>query len=287
MNRHFLRLAVIGLTSFASQAGADGLIYRLPADGAWVRYQLSEEGYATITFPPGANVPPWLKKAQELPVKVAGFLSLRSVGQRDLDGERCRWIEMEFRAELVGKRPNPATGELQEKKGKRHIILKMLVPEEYLSAGADPMAHVRKLYFKDGEKEPELVEDEKAKQYQLDRFRPVFPAPARKVDRSQKQRVETPNDEIGTLECEKHVFDSKYEGPLTGGRRGWWSWHGKHEVCLHEKVPFGVVSLKLAGESHEWSGDKERSPGGAVKSTKEMVVAEVGARAKSELPECD
>ena len=57
LNCHFLWLVVIALTSFASQVHADGLVYRLPADGAWVRYKLSEQGYVTITFPADANVP--------------------------------------------------------------------------------------------------------------------------------------------------------------------------------------------------------------------------------------
>lgn len=284
LNSHFLWLAVIALASSASHVHADGLVYRLPADGAWVRYKLSEQGDATITFPTDANVPPGLKNAQKLPVKSSGSLVMRSVGQHDLDGERCRWIELEFDVDIVGELPNPATGDLQEKKQNRHIILKMLIPEKYLCAGADPMAHVRKLYFKDGENEPELVDDEKDKQYQLDRFRPIFPAPAR-VDKPQKQRIDTLDDEIGSLECEKHTFDSSYEGPLARGRRGWWSWRGKHEVCLHEKIPFGVVSLKFTGESHEWSGDKERSPRATVNSTKEMVVAQFGVAAKSALPE--
>ena len=284
MVRQFLLLVVISITPSASHVLADGLVYRLPDDGAWVRYELSEKGYVTITFPLDVTAPPGLKNAQKMPFKSTGYLVLRSVGQHDLEGERCRWIELESRVEILGKFPNPATGALQEKKENRHIILKMLIPEKYLSDGADPLAHVRKLYFKDGEKTPELVDEEQAKQYQIDRVRPVFPAPAEKVDKPQKQRVDTPGDEIGTLECEKRTFESKYEGPLARGRRGWWSWQGKHAVCLHEKIPFGVALLRFAGESHEWSGDKERSPRATVKSTKEMVVAEIGVGAKSELP---
>ncbi|MHB8902430.1 MAG: hypothetical protein ACYC6Y_27025 [Thermoguttaceae bacterium] len=46
-----------------------------------------------------------------------------------------------------------------------------------------------------------------------------------------------------------------------------------------------MASLTFAGESHEWSGDKERSPKVTVHSTKEMVVTEFGAGAKSQLPE--
>ena len=285
LNGHSLGLAVITLVSFASHVHADGLVYRLPADGTWVRYRLSEQGHLAIVFPANMNVPPALKNAQELPIKSTGSLVLRSVGQQDLDGQSCRWIELELEVRILSKLPDPATGELQAKKEDRHIVLKMLIPEKYLSDGADPMTHVQRLYLKDGEKEPESVDDEKAKQYELDRFRPLFPAPAQEVQISKSHSVDTQIEDMGTLECKRLAFESKYEGPLARGRRGWWCWQGRHEVCLHEKIPFGVASLTFAVESHEWSGDKERSPRATVKSTKEMVVTEIGAAATSKMPE--
>lgn len=161
LNRYFLRLVIIAIWPFASQVHADGLIWQLPADGAWVRYKLSEQGFFTI----------------------------------------------------------------------------------------------------------------------------VFPAPVQKAYKSEKQQFDTRVEDIGALECEKHTFESTCEGPLTRGRRGWWSWRAKHDVCLHKNVPFGVVALKWAGQSHEWSGDKKRSPRVTGKSTKEMVIADMGLRAKSKLPE--
>jgi hypothetical protein len=276
--------AAVLVGSRLPQAYADGLIYRLPPDGAWVRYQLSEEADFVISLPPGVKAPPGLENSPRLPVKVSGLLMLCSVGRVDLQGEACRWIELRFDAELVGKMPDPATGELREKKDKRRIILKMLIPEKHLAAGSDPLAHVRKLYFKDGDAKPELIEDEKDKQYQLDRFRPVFPAPAAKRVTVPKQPIDTPNPELGRMECEKHTFDSSYEGPLTRGRRGWWSWQGKHEVWLNDKVPFGVVSLKWTGKSDEWSGDKQQSTKATAESTKRIIVSAVGSGAESEVP---
>jgi len=191
---------------------------------------------------------------------------------------------LESDVETAGKIPDPATGELQEKKEKRRIILKLLIPEKHLTAGSDPLAHVHKLYFKDGDAEPALIEDEKAKQYEIDRFRPVFPAPARERVTVHKQPIDTLDPKLGRMECEKHTFDSSYEGPLAGGRRGWWTWQGKHEVWVNEKVPFGVVSLKFTAKSDEWSGDKQRSPKVTIEATERIVVSATGGGAKSELP---
>lgn len=282
---HILLLFFFVKICVASLVQADGLVHQLPTDGAWVRYKLSEQGTFTVMFPSGLMVPPGLKKAQNLPVESGGSVELRSVGRDDVNGEECRWIELELRAETSGKFPDPATGDLLEKKENRHIILKMLIPQKQLASGADPLAHVRKLYFKDGELESELIEDDKAKQYELDRFRPIFPAPARKVESSGDQIVNSPNQAIGDLTCEMHSFQSKYEGPLARGERGWWSWHGIHQLSLHDKVPFGVAMLKFSVESDEWAGDKEQSPKITVKSTKVMTVTEFGFDAKSELPD--
>lgn len=287
LHRFLLCCALAAPAIRSSQSHADGLIYRLPPDGAWVRYKLTEEGKFTISFPPGAKVPPGLKNVPRLPVKSVGSLELRSVGQGRSDGEPCRWIEMELNVEITGKMPHPATGELREMKQKRQIILKLLIPEKHLAAGSDPLAHVRKLYFKDGDAKPELVEDEKAKQYEIDRFRPLFPFAAVKIVKEFKRPFDTLDPKLGRLECEKHTFDSKYEGPLARGRRGWWSWQGKHEVWLNGKIPFGVASLKCTTKSHEWSGDKKRSPRGTVESTKHIVVSKIGVGAKSKLLELE
>ena len=194
---------------------------------------------------------------------------------------------MKMKVEIKGKMPHSSTGKLREIKESRQIILKMLIPEKHLAAGSDPLAHVRTLYFKDGDRKPELVEDEKAKQYEIDRFRPIFPSPEVKIVKATMQPVKTLDREIGRLQCEKHTFESKYEGPLARGRRGWWSWRAKQEVWLSDRIPFGVASLKWTGKSQEWSGKKSRSPKVDVESTKHLVVEKIGTDAKSEIVESE
>jgi hypothetical protein len=83
------------------------------------------------------------------------------------------------------------------------------------------------------------------------------------------------------------TFDSNYEGPLARGRRGWWSWSGKHEVWLSEKTPFGVACLKLTATSDEWSQAKGAGVKGTVESTKCLMLSESGEAAASALPDCE
>jgi hypothetical protein len=103
------RLSILGATAFLAfpwpHAFGDGLIYQLPSDGSWVRYKLSEEGTAVITFPPGDPAPPGPGGSTPSRAKIRGSLELRSVGKVDMDGEACRWIELKLEAEIVGTMP--------------------------------------------------------------------------------------------------------------------------------------------------------------------------------------
>src|SRR5262249_53928106 len=87
--------------SLAQSALADGLIYKLPDDGAQVRYDLE---IATT----GDN-------------KVKGSLSVSSVGKATENGEECRWIEFKM---------------ITNDDGQDHIIIsKVLIPDKHIGKG--------------------------------------------------------------------------------------------------------------------------------------------------------
>jgi len=278
-------LTALAVVACASQARGDGLIYQLPPDGGWVRYRYAEEGEVRLPATNDKERAGATKNTPSLPFKSSGSLRLSSVGQVIVDGEPCRWIELKFEVEIGAKLPDSKAAKLAPKKETRRIVVKLLIPEKQLAAGADPLAHVRRLYFKDGDRSVELIEDDKAKQYEIDRFRPVFPKPAAKTAQLERQTGEVLETGLGKLKCEKLTFVSDYEGPLARGRRGWWSWRGKHEVWRNDQVPFGVAALKLAATSGEWSGDKGLGPKVTTESTKSLVVSESGEGAKTELPD--
>jgi hypothetical protein len=278
--------AVVVFLGSHSAGRPAGLVYQLPPDGAWVRFDLRHRGTLKVEFPPDAKAPEALKNAPPLPYEGSGSLTLSSVGRAEVNGETHRWLELKVDVEVSGRLPTPQKPEGADHKEQRHIVLKLLVPERRLAAGEDPLAHVRRLYFKDGERQPELVEDDKAKQYEIDRFRPLFPEPAAKAATSPGQVLSTRHKELGRLTCDKLAFQSDYAGPLARGRRGWWSWSGEHEVWLSEKTPFGVAALKLTGASDEWSKAKGEGVKATVVGTQCLVLSESGKGAVSALPDC-
>lgn len=109
----------VALLLAAATARADGLLYQVPVDGAWARYDV------TITNRLGD------KRKVEFTLKVVGTV--------EQNGEKLRWIEVKHPAE-----------------DQTHIV-KMLIPEKYLKAGEEPLRHVQRAWRKRGERQPESV----------------------------------------------------------------------------------------------------------------------------------
>ena len=283
-----LLLTALAFSTVGRAASADGLIFQLPPDGSWVRYDVSDDADLEYEIGKDVKIPEANRKEllAAMPRKMkdnTASLTLSSVGKQEHNGEPHRWIEMTQDVEFP-KTGKPGDDKSADKQS-RVITLKMLIPEKQLQAGADPLAHVSKLYFKDSDQPVKEVTDEKNKQYQLDRFRPIFPSPHSDARGTVRESVQSPNEKIGSLECERLKFPSKYSGPLAGGTRGWWEWSGDHQIWLHKSVPFGVASLTFSGLSTESNQDKpEDSIIVHVKGTTRVIVAEIGSNAKSTLP---
>src|SRR5262249_52506424 len=92
-----------------SRVPADGLIYRLPEDGSFARFDME----AT-------------KGAAGKAEKVQGALLLSSVGRKDVAGKPCRWIEFK----IIGQLGKEDTS-----------IIKVLIPEDKLREGEDALGH--------------------------------------------------------------------------------------------------------------------------------------------------
>lgn len=109
-------VACLALFSTGQSAVAQGLLWNLPADGTWVRY---EGDYRHVKFRPASN-------QGDLVLQFRRNLEIRSVGSEmaDFKGESvpCRWIEMEV---VTGKLVD---GEIQPGPGGRRIY-KVLIPE--------------------------------------------------------------------------------------------------------------------------------------------------------------
>ena len=105
-------LAGVGVLS-AGIARADGLLYQLPEDGTWVRFE------AQYTFK---------VDGMEKPGQGSGTMTMASVGKAVEDSEPCRWIEFKVQLKDIGP--------------EQILIRKLLIPEKYLTKGENATEHV-------------------------------------------------------------------------------------------------------------------------------------------------
>lgn len=274
-----LSLAILIPLALSPHAHADGLIYRLPPDGAWVLYRLEQNATFETHHPPDVQLAPHARDGMPKTGFVTGFLSLRSVGSENVNGAPCRWIELELWTQLAGQ----TTAGAEAARADRRIIMKLLIPEDGLREGQDPFKHVLRMRFKDGQRDPESIDDPQRRQYELDRFRPLFPEPAPDAKREPGQKLSTVSPSSQPLDCVKLTFPSRYDGPLAGGR-GRWTYDGHHVLWLSNEVPFGVAALEFTSTSHETTGADGRMTV-ITKGTRHLLLATHGQGATSSLPE--
>ena len=86
MRQFIISTVVLLLLLTSSAVYADGLIYRLPKDGASVRYKME-----------------LVMERNGMQMTGDGTLSVSSVGQTVVDDEKCRWIEFKMKMKLQGR----------------------------------------------------------------------------------------------------------------------------------------------------------------------------------------
>jgi hypothetical protein len=236
-------------------AHADGLVFQLPPDGTWARYAVKtdqEFGYGD---------------GPKQKVEITGTLTISSVGELTRHEQKCRWIELKAESKTKGVYPK--------------LVLKMLIPEDRLQRGQDPLAHARLTFFS-----PKAVDKEKVEsfidkgfnriQYELDRFRDVFPKPLNNPKSLTRETVET---QAGKFEdCEVLTGRSDYDGPVLGDGRS--VFKASYRIVVHPQAPFGVVSMQIEIEGREISGEGAVS----IKAKKTLTLVETGKNAVSDLP---
>ncbi len=112
---------IIMLLAVASPTSrAEGLLYQLPEDGSWARYEMQGTGI-------GAD--------GQVRTTVAGTITLGSVGRMTSNGQDCRWLEIATTTTLGDQQFNE--------------VYKLLIPEKRLKQGENPLDHVLKAWRKD------------------------------------------------------------------------------------------------------------------------------------------
>jgi hypothetical protein len=234
----------------------DGLIFQLAPDGTWVRYATTTDGEATS------------KELPKMDLSMTGTLTVSSVGEVTRSQQKCRWIEL--KSETKAKDAYPK------------LVLKMLIPEDCARKGSDPLSHCVLTFF-----DPKPVDAKGIKsyidegfnrvQYEIDRFRDVFPPPLANSKSLPRETIETPAGKFE--ECEILVGTFDYDGPLLGDGRS--VFKATYRTAVHPQAPFGVVRMQCEMEGREIHGDFS----GSFKAKKTLTLEEIGKDAVSDLPE--
>ena len=151
-------------------ARADGMLQRLPADGAWARFRFlgmveDQDGVQT---------------------KEDGYLTTSSVGVVTENDERCRWIELVY--------------QWDGREGE-YDVSKWLIPERRLQKGEIPLDHVKRVWGKMWGKEARLYTDSTRNRYGNDYL--ILAGPLQETKKlTEVKKVEYQN---GTLTCEDGV----------------------------------------------------------------------------------
>jgi hypothetical protein len=239
-----LQLMVALLVLPTPPARADGLLHKLPANGAWARFDLEWWG-------PSA--------AGEFMVLRRGTLTISSVGRAVVDDEQCRWLEIRNAVDHDGK----------EVAG----VQKLLIPEKYLLAGLNPLGHVVKAWAQHpavAGGTPQEITDMKGEQARPIRaLTDMFFGPPGEIRMLDEELVETTG--LGKLRCPgvaaRYVL-----------KRGNLESIFDYESRLHDKAPFGVVTFR--SESVHKEDGVVRIP----RHVTILRLAEFGTDAKSALP---
>jgi len=165
--RVIVTLIVVALAVLAvGHARGDGLVYQLPKDGVWARFDME----LTLTL-------------QGEKTSKMGTLRIASVGQTSENDQPCRWIEVRFASD--------------EKSGVAEIIAKVLVPEKHLKRGESPLEHVLRGWVKEGRGKPKKLDD--AASFNDSPLPLVLSGPLKDARPLEKEVVD---GKLGRLECE-------------------------------------------------------------------------------------
>jgi hypothetical protein len=263
MNRAvwLLLLSAIGVPN----AFADGLIWRLPPDGTFVEFRGESQGeFKPVLSKEFAKQLP-SKEIEKLEhvqsFKMQNTVTVSSVGEIRRAEQNCRWIELQMRA------------------GDNEHVLKILVPEKYLTRGEDPLDHAVLTLFNPKDADRAKVPPEEGFNriaYETDRFRSVFPMPLKNVRQLPRKTIDTP---IGTFaDCEVVAGTMEFDRPLAA--QGRWEVKSSWQIALHPDAPFGVVHVQCQATGHEFS----RNIRSDISMTSTLTISRKGNDAKSTLP---
>jgi hypothetical protein len=226
----FLSVIVLG----TQIAHADGFVFQLPRDGTRATFTGTAAVTVNMELAPSVDVntltPEARKQLQSSTSQEEVELSIASVGEETLAQKKCRWIQ-------ISRDSN---------------VLELLVSERCCHRGHDPLAGSMRTFFNWKEVDQRAGKIHSPSgfdriRYEIERWRPLFPAPLAGSRQLPRETISTPVGEFD--DCEVIAGESAFEGPLLGD--AFWEVNSDVTIWLHEKAPFGVVKIAYDSTSRE------------------------------------
>ncbi len=198
---------LLGLPGISS---ADGLIYHLPEDRTWARFEIKGEG---------------IKADGTVSTTIDGTETLRSVGKKMIDKVPYRWIEIESQWNFT-----PAGQQTQKIGG----LMKLLIPEEDLAKGKNPLTRALKAYRGSSASYLQELDLKGAGKREIESLDEVFHAPLETIT---KLPTATVTIDKKKWECEGVRGENKADRLIF-----------RTETRFHKQAPFGTVTYKYEKE---------------------------------------
>jgi len=227
----FSSLLLFGLTT--NLKAGEEIYYPLPEDGVWCRY------FVNLNIAGVETASPWV---------------ISSVGRKDLNGEKCRWIELK---------------QMSEDTKTTLRVFKALIPENAFGKGKDPTAEVRAAWGQQGDDDPRELNGEGELEVFNRLVMLVLRGPTKNIRMLDKP--DTIDWQNGKLKCRVITGDSNFESKETG-----LSAQLKHRILVSDKIPFRMAGSKFHIDVKVLGQD--------VKAGAEFSIVESGGDAKSVLP---
>lgn len=259
-------IALFGLSlGAAPQADAQGLIWKLPADGTWIRYEGTYQQVETRSNTGGTD----------LTIQWIQHLTIKSVGSQEaaFEGKTvpCRWLEFKVQTgkkSEAGINPGPVGASIYKVLVPESRVIGKLEDDETIPVSFLPIV---KGYRKEGEKP---VEEMTGSVFQ------IYPKVARFLHfKTLEKDGELEPLDLATGSVNAQKWKGKYEAENSQGHTV-----QEAELWRSDDVPFGLAQWSVKQSMERKANNEPRSAFKQVAQTLvEMKALEIGADAKSEI----
>lgn len=257
---------VLGLSSSETPSVlAQGLIWKLPDDGTWIRYEGTYHQIETRSNTGGTD----------LTIEWIQHLTIKSVGSQEAEFEGksvpCRWLEFKVQTgkkSEAGINPGPVGASIYKVLVPEHRVIGKLSDDETIPVSFLPIV---KGYRKEGDKP---VEELPGSVFQ------IYPKVAQFIHYKTLEKEGEPEPlDVGVGAVDAQKWKGKYEAENSQGHTV-----QEAEIWRSDEIPFGIAQWRVK-QSMERKGNNE--PRTAFKQVAQTLVdmkaLEIGTEAKSEI----